>query len=617
MKIRDCLRNWLVTLTAACYVFLTAEIATTQVISEQPQVSQQNSTKKIRVKPSTLSAKAGSAVKWSKDLDTALQKAESSGKPVFWYVPTIRGTFMDRKPVVDRYMMSGFFSWPDIISELNENFVPVKAAPSPEHQKRYELSRYKFIEPGFLILAPDGSEKAKVDRLTTQHPAWLWNYLKRQSGADSDIRHAVTRFPPLIGATPTNDNSNLGPIAEQIRQAMLLYRSGDQASAVKEWQKIAKANPDHPLGWKAAAEAQGIGPFSRGFEVFVELPERAFLAGIESAGSAAPPETFSQSEIWNRSVDFLLGMQCSNGGFFDSDYDFGGTDSLPNVHVAVTALVGMALLDAKDVVAESKRERIEQAVSACLKYVTDEKNLNRIDRDEILWADAYRVRFISRCSRNNDELSNQLQSAVEALEKLQSRRGSWYHEYANAFVTATALAALHEAKQAGAKIDQTKVDAGVKALAKLRSQDGSFPYYSRPNPEGRASNVPAAAGRMPICEFALHTWGQSDQTRLKHALEKSFEFHRHLDVALKYDNHTSTYAYGGFFFWYDMRSRTEAITAIQDNELRNSMMQKQLALIMQLPELDGCFIDSHELGRCYGTAMALLCLKRIHEELKD
>ena len=41
-------------------------------------------------------------------------------------------------------------------------------------------------------------------------------------------------------------------------------------------------------------------------------------------------------------------MQRTNGGYYDSDYDFGGTDSLPNVHVAVTALVGMALLDARE-----------------------------------------------------------------------------------------------------------------------------------------------------------------------------------------------------------------------------------------------------------------------------
>ena len=31
-------------------------------------------------------------------------------------------------------------------------------------------------------------------------------------------------------------------------------------------------------------------------------------------------------------------------------------------------------------------------------------------------------------------------------------------------------------------------------------------------------------------------------------------------------------------------------------------------LVLDLPEFDGCFVDSHELGRAYGTAMALLCL---------
>jgi hypothetical protein len=28
-----------------------------------------------------------------------------------------------------------------------------------------------------------------------------------------------------------------------------------------------------------------------------------------------------------------------------------------------------------------------------------------------------------------------------------------------------------------------------------------------------------------------------------------------------------------------------------------------------LPEIDGCFVDSHELGKTYGTAMGLLVMK--------
>jgi len=30
--------------------------------------------------------------------------------------------------------------------------------------------------------------------------------------------------------------------------------------------------------------------------------------------------------------------------------------------------------------------------------------------------------------------------------------------------------------------------------------------------------------------------------------------------------------------------------------------------VLAIPEIDGCFVDSHEIGRSYGTAMALMCL---------
>jgi len=303
----------------------------------------------------------------------------------------------------------------------------------------------------------------------------------------------------------------------------------------------------------------------------------------------------------------------------DSEYDFGGTDSLPNVHVAVTALVGMALWDAKELGAIKSATSLDAAINRCLTFVSDETRLNRVDRDEILWAEAYRTRFLARCYRQNKspELAVKLQSAVTSLENLQSRRGTWYHEYENPFVTATALTALHSAREVGIRVDASKVDAGVKALANLRGLDGSYPYGARRNKDGEPGNIPASAGRMPLCELALHYWGHAEKLRLRYALEKSFEFHRYLDAALKYDNHTSNYGYGGFFFWYDMQSRTEAIAAMEEPVLRKRMMLQQLEIIMRLPELDGCFVDSHELGRCYGTAMALMCLKQIRDVVQD
>jgi hypothetical protein len=80
----------------------------------------------------------------------------------------------------------------------------------------------------------------------------------------------------------------------------------------------------------------------------------------------------------------------------------------------------------------------------------------------------------------------------------------------------------------------------------------------------------------------------------------------------KYDDHASRYGYGGFFFWFDMLGRSRAIRAIEDEKIRNLVEIRQRVLIVKkLPEIDGCFIDSHELGRTYGTAMALLCLAQL------
>lgn len=344
-------------------------------------------------------------------------------------------------------------------------------------------------------------------------------------------------------------------------------------------------------------------------------------SGIDSKGSAAPANTFTEKQLWNHGIQFLLGMQSDDGGYTDSDYDFGGTDSLPNVHTAVTAIVGMALLKAADHpdLPEATKAKVIDAIQKVFTYVNDESNINKVDRDEILWAYAYRLRFLSRCLKlkgvelgiEKSAIAEAQKRSVEALESVQSRGGSWYHEYNNPFVTATALLALHEAYRTGATIDELKIKKGLTALSSDRFANGAYPYSSgraKRDPNGTARDVAASAGRMPLCELGLYLWSQSSDESLASALQRSINLHENLDVALKYDDHTSRLAYGGFFFWYDMRARSEVLAHIQDKTLKAESIAKQKAIIMSLPELDGCFVDSHELGRVYGTAMALLSL---------
>src|SRR5436190_10135894 len=126
----------------------------------------QNSTKKVRVPPSAQAARAGSAVQWRQDLDAALAEAKEKQKPVFWYVPSVAGSPMDRKPEIDRYLMAGPFSWPSTIDLLNQHFIPVKAVARGEVQARLGMKRQQFIEPGYVLLDGDGKELARLDQIT-------------------------------------------------------------------------------------------------------------------------------------------------------------------------------------------------------------------------------------------------------------------------------------------------------------------------------------------------------------------------------------------------------------------------------------------------------------------
>ncbi len=334
--------------------------ASTTLLSGQQDA---NSTRKIRIKPGPISSRIGTAVNWVDRFDRAKQLSEQTGKPIFWYVPTLNGSFMDRKDSIHRYMMAGPFSWEATRKYLNRNFICLKAAADGVLQKKYQLLPYKFVEPGFLIIDQNGNVTRRVDKITTLHPGWFLHLLGGESIELGDSRAWKEFRNGNYMVQPANfddADSSTEAIRERLLSGMLAFRRGDHAQAKKIWQKLASDHSTHPLGWKAAAEAEGFGPFVRGFEIHRTIPDAALKSGLESAGSAAPPATFSERQLVQRGVNFLLGMQRDDGGWVDCDYDFGGTDSLPNVHVAVTALAGMALLSAQCDV--SQREFDEREV---------------------------------------------------------------------------------------------------------------------------------------------------------------------------------------------------------------------------------------------------------------
>ena len=484
-----------------------------------------NSTRKIRVTPGPIAAKIGSAVQWVDSFDEARALSKKTGKSIFWYVPTLSGSFMDRKDSIDRYMMAGPFSWESTRNYLNQNYVCLKSTGSGELQKRFQLVPYDFVEPGFVVIDVNGNVTRRVDKITTLHPQW---FLKLIGGepmeiGDSKAWREFRQGNYKIEPEPfDNADDSAEAIRERLLAGMLEFRRGNHDRATAIWRKLANDHPAHPLAWKAAAEAEGFGPFVRGFEVHRKIPAASLNAGVESEGSAAPKATFNEEQLIKRGVDFLLGMQRKDGAWVDCDYDFGGTDSLPNVHVAITSLAGMALLAAAKKIPE-KQQQIADAVRRAANFVAQDGNINRVDRDELFWAHAYRTRFLARMAAGNDDIKTAFLTAARDLENIQGKRGGWYHEYNNPFVTGTALCALFEARQAGFEVDMNKIKKGIESLRRDRLDNGAYPYYSsRGNGKKRAGTdrqIVASAGRMPICELALNYWGAVDQPSLIKAIK--------------------------------------------------------------------------------------------------
>jgi hypothetical protein len=575
-----------------------------------------------RPEPSALAKRAGAQLAFESTLEAALSRAKESGKRVCWYVPTLRRSPMDRKEVLDRYMRAGFFSDPVCVAALKD-FVLLRRVPSREEEKRYGLAPLRFVEPGFLILDAEGEKQALEHGITTYSAEWFCDRLGVPlRSAEAGLPEAEKR---ILAALRAGDGEAALAIEGRSAHVRFLHGAarlqlGDWRGARELWERLSSERPEHAQAARAAAELEGLGPLMRGFWRYEALPE-GWQEGLR--GTQRPRARADLGMLRQRSLSFLLRMQREDGGFRDSNYDYGGLDSLPNVHVAVTALAGLALLEASlaDLPAKGvSRAELEEAWRAALSYCLDDSHLAPEDEDEWIWARIYTLHFVARVL--GLEEAPRGVPAVDALRKMaaryvgevfvrQGRDGSFRHEYRNPFVTASFLLVLKELE--GQQVPVPGASEAVAALARCRAESGAFSYGATPRGRRPRASVVAAAGRMPLCEAALLAWGASSAERVKQALAASFEHHEELELVRKYDDHAGRYRIGGFFYFYDQLGRILALRQLDGSpgELGKKAREwraKLRAQILEIAEVDGTFVDSHELGRSYGTAMALLCL---------
>ena len=190
------------------------------------------------------------------------------------------------------------------------------------------------------------------------------------------------------------------------------------------------------------------------------------------------------------------------------------------------------------------------------------------------------------------------------------REGFWRHEYPNAFCTGAMLWGLHDARKAGATVPDEVLDKGLGALLSAREKSGAFVYGgSVRKGSKRMTSLKDSSTRMPVCEGVLLAFGRSDKQKLQFALDTYWKYIDRIEGVRRNDYHSDG-VLGGFFFFHSLFHASQA-NKLLPNKIRKQNNKRFLELLQKIPEMDGSFLDSHEIGRSYGTAMALLTLRNV------
>jgi hypothetical protein len=600
-------------------------------------------------------------------LEQAKKAAREQNRLILWFCPRIPGTHMFRAAVLDAYAKVIFFTDPGIVDLVRSKFIPLRMSCDESLAGSVGLRKPDFIEPGFLFLTPQGRVVHALDRIRTFNADWLRAamiaVLHRNEGYNAPVGDSVEDLirggdddKALERATPDQKarifrhagrhREVLGLPCAALQQGLALLALGDLDAARRVlekddspealyhraaievacardpqalWKQLMERHPDSPWAWRAAAQKaldpDGLprGPMTHLYEDFWAAPPK----GLPST-TGEPAATLEGAS--RRALEFLLRAQRDDGSWSDARYCYGwasymikrriqeglldpgykvwpDTTLRPNLYIAITALSALALAEWRD----AAPERIDRALRRAEAYFEDDSRV-ATGRCEECFAELFRLLYYTKTKdvpRMNRILSR--------LGKLQDADGFWGHEYPSAFATGAIVHAIAGAKRAGADVPGALLGRAADALERTRREGLRQDYRHEPGkPQSSEKN---SSGRTALAELALVECGRSSIENVARGVDVYWKHVSALEAIRACDNHADE-ELAGFFFFYCVYHSLEAARALEE-PARGRHLEKFRAQILSLPEMDGSFVDSHELGKSYGTAMALLILKRL------
>jgi hypothetical protein len=430
--------------------------------------------------------------------------------------------------------------------------------------------------------------------------------LARWEQAEAALRAARERWP---------DAPRAGE-AEFLLGAVEMLRQGFPQGR-ERWRALALARPDDPWAWKAAANVLDGGAFVNGAER-PHWPEAAVFAAA-ARPEAAPLGLSRLAQARRDALEFLLAGQQPDGSWISPMEAFAIESG--GYTCAVTALCGSALLTQRD-----QDARVEPALRRAAAWLLAARDAGGLAGGSDLmgvysiWARAFSLRFLAQAHAANlgdaDALGRAVEALLESVLDSQQDGGGWPYvllsggeqgglDTSASFLTAGVLLALLDARAAGAQVPQAPLDRGLRALAAMRMEDGTFRYFADV-PE--AAGDPEAAGRGPVCELALLRGGAGG-TRALDGVRRALSAFDAQRAAFRREwgkdlCHTGEQGQGAHYLLYDWAFAAAAAAELPASE-RTRWRRELLGDVLAARDAQGAYADMPSLGRAYGTAMAL------------
>ena len=128
-------------------------------------------------------------------LDRAKNLARVRNRLVLWYCMRVPGTHTYRAAVLDTYMRVALFTDPGLVDLVNAKFVPLRMACDDKVSAATGVKFPEFVEPGFVVLTPDGRIVHTIDRIRTFNADWargaLVAILRKNGGSNAPAGESV------------------------------------------------------------------------------------------------------------------------------------------------------------------------------------------------------------------------------------------------------------------------------------------------------------------------------------------------------------------------------------------------------------------------------------------